>query len=193
MQKKFLSARPVVDGLQEARKHLRARASPALKKLFVKSDEELIEHLVDTRGTLHHHALRSPRAWHPEKPDHYEAEAQALQSIVHEIALKEVISLIYSEARDESFLRSVKEVGAMFEIRSEVFLNVDGRTTRIESFSLRIPGRKVNIAMIDLAHRELRKVLTSRGLFRHLEKYNLLSADGREVYATYKMRSGSTQ
>jgi hypothetical protein len=75
---KFNAAPEITSAMQEARRMAaseqgRVRQMADLLKL---SDPKLVEHLVDTRGRLHHHALpRRKGSWHPDKHVEFQAEA----------------------------------------------------------------------------------------------------------------------
>ena len=58
---------------------------------------ELLEHIIDTRGVLHHHSSKKKDSWHPDKQFIYKTDALFLSSLVHQVLSKEAIAAIYSE------------------------------------------------------------------------------------------------
>lgn len=62
------------------------------KKFFEKygymNSEEIIEHIVDLRGFLHHHSLKRKDIWHPEEHKKYKLDALLLQSIAFNVGME---------------------------------------------------------------------------------------------------------
>jgi hypothetical protein len=157
---KLSEAASVKAALQVTRENLpRQRGHlPNLPPLLAFGDRELIAHLVDTRGNLHHHALRRPGIWHPEKPERFEAEALILQSIAHSIALEEVFSLIYSQEQDDAFIEGAREVGAMFKLEA----NITTQAGKLQPLNFHIPGRRPHYDMVVRADDEVRNMLEAQ-------------------------------
>lgn len=108
---KFIKAKEIRDAIAQARQDDESPAhskNKELKGLLSKTDEEIIEGLVETRGNLHHHSRHRPR-WHSEKSSQHEAEAVLIQSIAVTIALNEAVARIYDPNRNDKFLQSLKE------------------------------------------------------------------------------------
>ena len=60
------------------------------------SPENLIDHLVDVRGRLHHHSLKDRRQpWHPEEQHQYQVDAVMLQSIAMHVMWLSVERYLY--------------------------------------------------------------------------------------------------
>jgi hypothetical protein len=80
---------------QTVRPPTTTHSEPSWSRIFSDMRSLIVQSVPSyTRGNLHHHALRRPGIWHPEKPERFEAEVLILQSIAHSIALEEVFSLI---------------------------------------------------------------------------------------------------
>ena len=188
VKEKLLASPAFTKGIAEARKQIDSRLAHkerALVALLAKSDKDLTNHLVDTRGNLHHHALRRPDVWHPERPDRYKAEAMIIQGIAHSIALSEAISLIYSSERDETFMKNTRAVDAMLKLRVDVTGRTEGGALEEFQIDFHIPGRKPHRAMVNRVHQDVRKRLYSRRPPVQIEELRISSGDGTEAYATY--------
>ncbi|MHC6157006.1 hypothetical protein ACVSQB_35215 [Bradyrhizobium elkanii] len=157
---KLMGASSVKKALQVARENLsRHRAHvPKLLSLLALGDAELIAHLVDTRGTLHHHALRRPGIWHPEKPERFEAEAEILQSIAHSIGLEEAMSLIYSPEQDAAFMGNVRKADAMFKLEA----NITTHAGTVRHLNINIPGKRPHYDMVLRADDEIRNLIEAQ-------------------------------
>ncbi|WP_271623456.1 hypothetical protein [Bradyrhizobium sp. CCBAU 11430] len=159
---KLLEASSVKEALQVTRetlsKHRGRLPKNVLVPLLTLGDRELITLLVDTRGNLHHHALRRPGIWHPERPERFEAEALILQSIAHSIALNEVFSLIYSQDQDDAFIKGARDVGAMFKLEA----NITTQAGKLQPFNIHIPGRRPHYDMVVRADDEVRNMLEAQ-------------------------------
>jgi hypothetical protein len=180
---KLLEASSVTAALQSTREDLRrySRRPPKLFSLLALSERELITHLVDTRGNLHHHALRRPGTWHPEKPERFEAEALIARSIVHSIAMKEALSLIFSQEQDDAFIESAREVGAMFKLQA----NVTTQAGKLQPLNIHIPGRRPHYDMVVRADDEVRNILESQRPPIYPVRY-AIGTSQNEICASYE-------
>ncbi len=171
---KLLEASSVKVALQVTRENLRRHRGhlPNLLSLLALGDRELITQLVDTRGNLHHHTLRRPGIWHPEKPERFEAEALILQSIAHSIAMEEVFSLIYSQEQDDAFMGGVREVGAMFKLEA----NITTQAGKPQSLNIHIPGKRPHYDMVVRADDEVRNMLETRRPASYPMRYTIGTA-----------------
>lgn len=74
----------------------------ALKKIYEqkiasKSIEEIIEHIVELRGFLHHHTIKNNKIWHPDNHNIYKVEALFLLQVCFNIALELFCSVVMNE------------------------------------------------------------------------------------------------
>ena len=72
-------------------KNSRLSKDPKFSKIYeknysAKTAEEIISHLVELRGFLHHHSLKRKDIWHPEQQKEYEIDATFLQRLCFEIS-----------------------------------------------------------------------------------------------------------
>lgn len=67
------------------------------------SVREVLSHVIQTRGVLHHHSGRGAKAWHPNQQAGYRVEATFLAYICFEILNSRVFSRIYSEDAVQRF------------------------------------------------------------------------------------------
>ena len=188
VKEKFLKAKPIRDAIAHARQdgashaHFKAKE---LKALLSKTDEEIVDHLVKTRGNLHHHNRHAVR-WHPEKSGQHEAEALLIQSIAVTIALNEAVTRIHDPSHNEKFIQSIKDVGATQVIRVDALEVVDGQQRQVPSVNFDCPGQKPNHRLLGGLHQEVRDMIGRERKTRKFSRYRLSSADGKQIYATYQ-------
>lgn len=93
-------------------KHLEGIYDPTL------SLRDKIKIIVNLRGKLRHHSLKSPHRWDPNKQGEYEAPARFLASVVGDIVIKESLSDIYAPKNLKLFREL--SVSSGFETKVEV-------------------------------------------------------------------------
>jgi len=76
-----------------------------LKKYKSMSIDDIIKHIVELRGFLHHHTAKRKDIWHPEDHRRYKSEALLLQSISFCIAMKTSLDYLYREHVMEAYAR----------------------------------------------------------------------------------------
>ena len=158
-------------------------------KLLSMTDEQIIHHLVDLRGNLHHHALGKPGIWHPDKANHFHEEALLLRHISHSIALANTIELMFAPERNEDILHSAKEAGAITKVKIVAIGIVDGLKQNLESVLISIPCKHIDRAVIDGAHSLFRKQFRGGPRNVKLLEYKLMSEDTSQVYAIWQCAS----
>jgi hypothetical protein len=72
-----------------------------------KNKEQIIEHIVDLRGFLHHHTCDRKDIWHPAKQRKYAMDALALLSICQQILSARVSGVLFSENKITEFLNTI--------------------------------------------------------------------------------------
>jgi len=77
-----------------------------------------IKTIVQLRGKLRHHSLKSPHRWDPNKQNEYEGAARFISSVVADIVIKESLSDIYGPEALQKFRDISVETG--FESNIEV-------------------------------------------------------------------------
>lgn len=186
---KLLSASTVVDSLKKAKGKLSANQkvrSPRLSQLLLLSDTDLIGHLVDLRGTLHHHALPREGIWHPDKPGEFREEAFILQDLVHEIAMGEMMPIFFSAECARDVMQYAERAGAILSLRIESIAIVNGVEKAMESVRFRIPGKSVNKEIVNSIDLKLRKTFPGGTHDAELKEYRIMSDDHVHCYAVYK-------
>src|SRR5205814_9087124 len=110
----FNAASEITGAMQEARR----MAGPELRRvrrlvdLLKLSDVELVEHLVETRGRLHHHALPSKKgSWHPDKHKEFEAEALFLSFLANAVSQRQNLPILFDEAINEQIKEATRTEG----------------------------------------------------------------------------------
>ena len=76
-----------------------------LNKYDGMSIDDIIKHIVELRGFLHHHTAKRKDIWHPEDHQRYESEAHLLRSIACCIAMETSIACLYKEDVMETYRR----------------------------------------------------------------------------------------
>jgi hypothetical protein len=186
---KFKQTPEIMELLARARAMLQEQDAGRLhgiKSLLAKSDAELIDHLVDLRGMLHHHAMpRRKGRWHPEKHDAYEAEATVLFKLASIVAQHQNIPVLFSDSVTKAMYEGAKREGADFVylVEAKGFGSQSGkREARVE---VHAPGKKASYLGLQTIEDKLRKLSKPLG-FEDVREYTIKSADGSELFATYK-------
>ncbi len=189
VKKLFWSSKVVQDAVARSRdrflKESRLNASKR-DKLLGMTDEQLVHHLVDLRGNLHHHALGRPGIWHPDKADLFHEEAVFLQHIVHSIALADAMALLFAPERNEDLLHSAQEAGAITKVRIEASGLIHGVRRTLRPFLISVPYRHIDRAAIDAVHRLFREQFRGGPNNVQVLDYRLVSEDGSQVYAVWQ-------
>lgn len=77
-----------------------------MEKFANKSQHEVIEYIVETRGFLHHHTNRRSGMWHPAKQREYHVDAIIFTNICSQIMMKKTIDLIFDQDNFAEFLNT---------------------------------------------------------------------------------------
>lgn len=154
--------------------------------LIKMTDEQIIHHLVDLRGNLHHHALGKPGVWHPDKVDRFHEEAKLLQIIVHSIAMKEVLKLLFSPERDKDLVNAARDSGAITKVKVEALGVLNGIQVKLQPVMISIPSHHVDAAALDHAHRVFRKRFIGGPKNVKVIEYKLMSEDASRIFAVWK-------
>lgn len=140
-------AQPFVTSLQKAISNMRIEPYTNSKHLMGIFDDGLslekkIQSIVNLRGKLRHHSLRSPHRWNPNQQMEYEPPARFLSNVVADTVIKETIDEIYApEAlkifRDLSvssgFETKIQVLTRRLENLKSLVLNMSFPTTVISS------------------------------------------------------------
>lgn len=155
-------------------------------KLLCMSNDQIIHHLVDLRGDLHHHSLGKPGIWHPEKAEHFREETILLQLVVHSIALENTLELLYTPERDDELMRSAELAEAVIKLKVEVSGLVDGVKVKLRPYLISVPGRRVDAATINGVHRFFRDQFPAGPRNVKLTEYQITSEDASQIYAIWE-------
>jgi hypothetical protein len=68
-----------------------------MEKYGQMSIDDIIDHIVDLRGFLHHHTPNRKDAWHPEEHKRYEIECNLFGAIAFCVAMRHVLKYIYRQ------------------------------------------------------------------------------------------------
>jgi hypothetical protein len=189
VKRKLWSAKDIRAAVAKAREPLRRdnHLDPRKKAtLLGKSDEELVTHLVETRGELHHHSLRKSGVWHPDKADQFQEEAILLQHTVHSIAMQRALSIMYAPERDRELMLSAREAGAITIVRIEAIGLVKGVKTSLVPFVIEVPRRKLDREALNEVHLMFRNQFRSGPRDVQVFEYQIVSGDGSKVYAVWR-------
>jgi len=155
-------------------------------KLLRMSNDQIIHHLVDLRGDLHHHSLGKPGIWHPEKAEHFREETILLQLVVHSIALANTLELLYAPERDEELMRSAELAKAIIKLKVEASGLINGVKVRLQPYLISVPGRRVDAAIINGVHRFFRDQFPAGPRNVELTDYQITSEDASQIYAIWE-------
>jgi len=110
---KFCKSKELLDAINISQKDIhpeiksnRNLLSVFREKYLNKSKDEMIEHIVDLRGFLHHHTLKKKDIWHPAKQREFKVDALTLSNICFDIVSKRAIGNLFSQERAEEFLKA---------------------------------------------------------------------------------------
>lgn len=182
-------AAPVTVGLREMRKKLVPeieKEGPELRNLLAMNDADLIDHLVNTRGNLHHHAPRKPGAWHPDKPNRFRSEANILLQITHGIAMETVLSILFTQEQDVALFTSAERASAVIDLRVEIKGTSQGEPQTIQPLTLRFPGKRVHRPMIEVAFQQTRRIIQNHLPHIEVNDFQIMRPDGGQIYAKYQ-------
>ena len=117
---------PFCEAFQQAIQRLKTDKLSSSRHLSVVFDTDAsisnkIKQVVELRGKLRHHSLKSPHRWDPNRQDEYEMPARFLSAVVGEIVLKESIDDIYSPKALEQFMSLSVEGGFETKFRVKTY------------------------------------------------------------------------
>lgn len=187
VEHKLCAAAPV----RAAISHIRAakngsRTNPKRSALLALTDELLIQQMVKIRGSLHHHALRRPSIWHPDRPDEFREEAHLLMEIVHQIAMQEAMPLLFTPECDKAVFSSAKAAGVITRIRIEPIGLVGGERTKLTPMIFEMPCQDVDRETVDHVHRQFKAESPLRFPGIKIVEYEIMSEDRSNIYAAWR-------
>jgi hypothetical protein len=186
---KFKAQPLIKNAFGEARKMAipELRRVGRMKGLLAKADDAILDHMVKTRGNLHHHAPKTPAgAWHPEKHDKFEAEALMLSFLANVISQRQNLEILFDKSVSNALVEGAKKVGAS----RNYFIVADGGSDRmglngLTSLRVNLPGPDASHKAIAALDAEVRQeggpyeLMAVRG-------YDIKSEDRGETYASYR-------
>ena len=188
VKEKFEAAPEIFAALREVRQAAsKQRSVRRMRELLKLTDVELVGHLVDTRGKLHHHALpRQKGSWHPDKHDEFEAESLLLSYLTNEISQSQNLPLLFDEAVTEQVKDAAKREGAEYKYVVEA----DGGSDRYGLNGL--PSLHVSLPNPTPSHSALIALddfIRGEGApydLKTVRAYTVKSTDGSRVLARYR-------
>jgi hypothetical protein len=182
------SSKIVKDAVAQSRgpfsKQSRLNASQR-DKLLGMTDEQLLHHLVDLRGDLHHHALGRPGIWHPDKADRFNEEAILLQQIVHCIAMANAMAVLFAPGQGEVILHSAREAGAITIVRIEASGVINGVKQQLKPILITVPSKRIDREALDAVHRLFREQFKGGPRNVQLLEYKLMAEDASQIHAAW--------
>ncbi|WP_314084437.1 hypothetical protein [Shinella sp. M31] len=180
--KDSLKIREAIKDLREALEVQRNHDRNQFAKFKKMNDDQLLEHLVDTRGHLHHHAPRGPASWHPDEQDVYMEDAFALKVLSASVANSFILESVYATEKGKEFFQACEAVGAIVCITArgiEVTLSGDERDFEMR---MRIPSKNPHPALIESLNNKVREHLSKNKCTPR--SYKMYSENG-DVVAEY--------
>lgn len=190
VNEKLKAAPALMNAFDEARKLCKiVPPSPPLAALLRKSDVEIIEYLVETRGRLHHHALpRKVGKWHPDKHREFEAAADILRCLVHVIVHETITPPLFSDAVTKECMEAAKKEGAVqkYVVSGQGRYRAEGDIKSLPILRLNVFGRKPSHFALNTIQENLHT--HNRTVYKEYEvfEYDILSEDGTQVFARYR-------
>jgi len=183
----LLKAQPLQDAISQVRSgKTPSRLSREVTDLLRLSDESLIRHFVKTRGDLHHHALRRPRSWHPDKPEAVATEADLLRVIVNKIATRQSMALMFRDGMNDRLMADARAAGATTTLRVIGFGLKDGVQVPLQPIEFVVPGHIIDRGKIYIVNRQLRGFLKLSSDGIDLVEYTIRSADERQIFLRWR-------
>ncbi|MGE3701811.1 MAG: hypothetical protein AB7G08_23935 [Hyphomicrobiaceae bacterium] len=176
----FNAAPEIVAAMSEARKIAaqEGRGMRRMTKLLALSDKQLIDHLVDMRGKLHHHALpRKASSWHPDKHKEFEVDALFLSFLAHAISQNQNLPVLFDEAMNAKIREVTEQEGIAFTYLVEA---ADGRHALRVTLPTLAPSHQGLAALDEDMRRE-----GAQYARRFVRGYTVKSTDGSQVFACY--------
>lgn len=186
---KFKAAPEISSAMEETRKmaKLELRRVRRMEQLLNLSDEALVEHLVETRGKLHHHALhRKKGSWHPEKHAEFEAEALFLSFLAYVVSQRQNLPILFDDAVTEQMKEGAKKEGAEYTYLADA----EGGSDRyglngLPRLRIAVPGRSPSHKALVTIEEGLRREGAPYDLMA-IRAYAVKSTDGSQVFAHYQ-------
>jgi hypothetical protein len=175
--------------MEEARKLAlsEVRRVRRIAELLKLSDEALIDHLVETRGKLHHHALpRKKGSWHPEKHGEFEAEALLLSFMAYIVSQRQNLPILFDDAVTEQMKDGAKQDGAEYTYLVEAEGGGDRHGLNgLPTLRVALPSRSPSHMALATLEEGLRREEGPYDLMA-VRAYTVKSCDGSQAFARYK-------
>ena len=110
---KFLNSKELLESIEKVQQTTdpQIASNSALLNEFTqkyqsKSQKEIIEHIVQLRGDLHHYNAKKLNIWHPSKQRDFKVDALTILQICHEIISNRTIAVLLDKRHMEVFLET---------------------------------------------------------------------------------------
>lgn len=189
-QRQVIAALTQADPIKESLRRLRSGEErvglgAGTKRLLALTDDDLIKHLVKTRGDLHHHALRRADIWHPDKPHAVESEADILQLLVHSIALKDSIASLFENDVGTKIMSDAVAAGATVRVKVIGHGIRNGTRISLQPTIVTAPGRVIDRQKVHAIFGRLRTTKRYSDEQTELVELTVRSEDEREIYSKW--------
>ena len=153
---------------------------------LARSDDEIISDLVSLRGKLHHHAMRRPETWHPDKGIDYRIPAYTLHDIAVACAKQLVSPVVDDVSLGPIYMQSAERANAVTSLRFEARGLFPSRNSTRLSVNIRTAGTVIDRGMIASADREFRRILDEQVPDAQLHEYTITHMETDRVYGRYE-------
>lgn len=109
----FASSSILLDGINHIKSDIdpQIRNEPILYTDFVskylnRNEKEIIEHVLELRGFLHHHNLNRKTIWHPANQREFKVDALTLLRLCHHVLSKKIFEILFQKHRIDEFLKT---------------------------------------------------------------------------------------
>jgi hypothetical protein len=164
-----------------------AKRSSRLARLLEMDDDKILEHLVETRGRLHHHAPKGPAStWHPTRQQELEAEAKLLLHLASSLAMARNVPQLYNEATTSILEQIATKEGVAYQFSIHTVGGADryGRNG--------LPDMAITLPVLRPSHPALKSLdewlrqETSPLHLKAVRSYEVRSTDGQTLFARYE-------
>ena len=177
------------EGIEHAKRQFaRVPKVPEQKQKLLSATvpEVLIDYFVRQRGELHHHTLRKPNAWHPEKLDSLRFDCIFWLDVCHHVAFKLTSKVIFSPEIAEAYVTMSEEAGVMTTVKFLFSLETDGVQEHGLEAYVKIAAHQVDHDVLARAERTFRDKIDEAYAESRLLRYEGFSEDGGTRYCEYR-------
>lgn len=171
--------RVAMKDLREALSQQRLYQRGKFGKFEEMTDDQVLDHIVDLRGHLHHHAPNGPASWHPDEQEVYMEDAFALKVLSGSVSNTFILESVYATETGQEFFKACETVDAIVCITARGVETTSSGVDRDFEIRMRIPSKSPHAALVESLNNRLREKIARNGCTPR--RYKLYSEDGGVV------------